>query len=613
MRRIEYDLPVFEGSDKVKMNEYTADLADKLKVQIDRFGNPLTYKGKVETLNDLPENATPGWIYTITSINKNYVYSADEEEWVEYSYAIAKEENTIEVHFLYRGDNKGDCTLIKTKNKNILVDLGITDASTLITKLLQKNITKIDYIIVSHFHGDHVMGYTENYDASNWTTLLNSEDIDFSECICIFPKTPDWTQFIYGDTASSTNRNIAGATYLPTLETNITNVVTNAGLTIVRPNDLSVIDIDEETSLKFLNCDADNFTDYYDDVEYNSTLQKYVTCYNNFSMVVELKHGDNKFLFTGDIEELAQEKILDDLSYCDVLKIQHHGTNANVNKEYYLKLKPKVAVLMNTGTTNRNNPMQVGLKLLGTEVYASNESHDVVVLSSGNSIYTKSEKGRSDFKANIGKALEINDFTPVYTLGVFGTEIPQGADLNDYTTPGIYYSNNTTITQSLSNCPVASGGFKLIVEYNQATNRIIQTIKVNDQGKSLCYIRTYVDSWGNWVKDIKGLVIYDNANGTTGDVVLSKSITIFDEIEILYAMGSQMKSVKIPIISSSLQSSLECMYNGTQNMVIGTQNITISGTSITRGTSAGKNVNLSTNAITNNSTLTFTIYKVIGY
>lgn len=86
MRRIEYDLPVFEGSDKVKMNEYTADLAEKLKVQIDRFGNPLTFKGIVATIEDLPEDATAGDIYNVTDINKNYVFSG--EEWLEYSDAI---------------------------------------------------------------------------------------------------------------------------------------------------------------------------------------------------------------------------------------------------------------------------------------------------------------------------------------------------------------------------------------------------------------------------------------------------------------------------------------------------------------------------------------------
>ena len=327
MRRTDYNLPIFEDTDVADLNKYSEKLAEALKGQIDKFGNPLTFKGIVATLNNLPENAVAGDIYGVIEMNKNYVYSGS--EWLEYSETIAIEKNNVEVHFLYRGDNKGDCSLIKTKNRNILIDLGMTDANTLITKLLQKNVTKVDYIIVSHFHGDHVMGYTTNYDASNWTALLNSEDIDFSKCTCIFPKTPDWTKFKYGDTADSTNRDISGATYLPTLETNITNVVTNAGLNILRPNDLSIIEIDEETSLKFLNCDENNFTDYYDDVEYNTGVNKYITIYNNFSLVVELIHGDHKFLFTGDIQKEAEEKIANDITYCDVYKVEHHRRQYN--------------------------------------------------------------------------------------------------------------------------------------------------------------------------------------------------------------------------------------------------------------------------------------------
>lgn len=86
MRRIDYGLPVFEGSDKVKMNEYTEELAYALKGQIDRFGNPLTFRGVVSTINDLPEEAVAGDIYNVTEINKNYVYSG--AEWLEYSDAM---------------------------------------------------------------------------------------------------------------------------------------------------------------------------------------------------------------------------------------------------------------------------------------------------------------------------------------------------------------------------------------------------------------------------------------------------------------------------------------------------------------------------------------------
>lgn len=86
MRRTDYNLPIFDDTDIADLNNYTKELAEALKGQIDRFGNPLTFRGIVETIEDLPEEATAGDIYNVTDINKNYVFSG--EEWLEYSDAI---------------------------------------------------------------------------------------------------------------------------------------------------------------------------------------------------------------------------------------------------------------------------------------------------------------------------------------------------------------------------------------------------------------------------------------------------------------------------------------------------------------------------------------------
>lgn len=83
MLKKEYNLPVFEDTDKADLNEYTEQLVEALKVQIDKFGNPLTFRGTIETVEDLPKDATAGDIYNVTDINKNYVYSGS--EWLEYS------------------------------------------------------------------------------------------------------------------------------------------------------------------------------------------------------------------------------------------------------------------------------------------------------------------------------------------------------------------------------------------------------------------------------------------------------------------------------------------------------------------------------------------------
>ena len=72
------------------------------------------------------------------------------------------------------------------------------------------------------------------------------------------------------------------------------------------------------------------------------------------------------------------------------------------------------------------------------------------------------------------------------------TAIPSGADLNDYTTPGSYYSATSTITASLSHCPFTGAGFSLHVEVIAGTsdNQVMQTIKRRSTAGSTIYVRT---------------------------------------------------------------------------------------------------------------------------
>ena len=524
----------------------------------------------------------------------------------------------VTVNFLYRGENKGDCTLIQTKGKNILIDLGATDSTTLISKLQEKEISKIDAIIISHFHGDHCMGYTSNYDGQNFINLINSA-IDFSNCVCYFPPTPDYTQFLYGDTESTTNRSIEGATYIPTLEANIVAAAENKGLTIVHPTEGSVLQIDDNTSIKFLNCDTSNFTDYYDEV-YKTTINgatKYITSYNNFSLVAELTHLDHKFLFTGDIEELAQEKIADELTYCDVLKVQHHGVDNTVNKEYYKKIKPKVAVIMNTVASQQNSYTIDGFKLLGTEIYSSNESNEIVIKSTKNTIFTNSEKGRADFKTNIVRGIEINDFSPVFTLDVNGTQILSGDNLNDYTTAGVYYASSGTIAASLSNTPVTDSAFKLIVEYLARTDRIVQTIKANNASTSAMWVRTNTGTWGAWKKiNMENKVELFSGDLLSGSATLSESISNYDEVEIRYRVQDNLHSERLKV--SEVTSRTDVVLSGININTTGsvlqlyTLKVGISGTTLKHDGCVALNVNTSTFAISA-ATLNCRILQVIGY
>lgn len=85
MQKIEYDLPIFNDEDIANLNEYSTLMANAIKGQIDKFGNPLIFRGTVQTLVELNAltNVKNGEIYIVNNENKNYIYNGT--DWVVYS------------------------------------------------------------------------------------------------------------------------------------------------------------------------------------------------------------------------------------------------------------------------------------------------------------------------------------------------------------------------------------------------------------------------------------------------------------------------------------------------------------------------------------------------
>ncbi len=85
MKQTEYNIPVFENEDKADLKDYSEKMAEAIKIQVDKFGNPLTFKGTVSTLTELQniENTINGDIYAVTEDNKNYIFNGF--EWIVYS------------------------------------------------------------------------------------------------------------------------------------------------------------------------------------------------------------------------------------------------------------------------------------------------------------------------------------------------------------------------------------------------------------------------------------------------------------------------------------------------------------------------------------------------
>lgn len=123
-------------------------------------------------------------------------------------------------------------------------------------------------------------------------------------------------------------------------------------------------------------------------------------------------------------------------------------------------------------------------------------------------------KSESDYYADL-EPVFLKSKTPqddYYTLNL-DTAIPWGDDLNNYKTPGIYGTGNSSWTASLSNGPADTslGGVKLIVERvsgsaseRQSTTFYRQTMLTNARGHMI-YTRSFnpnTNAWSTWERYI---------------------------------------------------------------------------------------------------------------
>lgn len=85
MKNIDYDIPIFESNDVANLNLYSEKMAEAIKGQIDKFGNPLAFKGIKQNISelDLISNPQSGDIYSVIETNKNYIWNG--KEWIIYS------------------------------------------------------------------------------------------------------------------------------------------------------------------------------------------------------------------------------------------------------------------------------------------------------------------------------------------------------------------------------------------------------------------------------------------------------------------------------------------------------------------------------------------------
>ncbi len=202
----------------------------------------------------------------------------------------------MQVHFINVG--QGDSTLIVTGDKTVLIDSGETEYDGVVKEYIKNlGITKIDIVIGSHPHSDHIGSMSKVVDG-----------VDVGEII--LPKmTKDMIPATkcYNDLLESADKK-------------------NIKVRFVRAGER--LKISEDCIIDILAPVSD-----YDDL-------------NNYSITCKLVHGENSFLFTGDIETSAEHDIVEsgaNLSV-DVLKVPHHGSATSSSYKFLKEVRPTYAV-----------------------------------------------------------------------------------------------------------------------------------------------------------------------------------------------------------------------------------------------------------------------------
>lgn len=112
---------------------------------------------------------------------------------------------------------------------------------------------------------------------------------------------------------------------------------------------------------------------------------------NNESVTIFLDYFDTEFLFTGDMENEAEEAVLEAGYFidADVLKIAHHGSSTGTTEEFLHKVSPDFAAI-SCGEDNRyGHPHEETLDLLeayGLEPLRTDLVGDILFLSDGQDI-----------------------------------------------------------------------------------------------------------------------------------------------------------------------------------------------------------------------------------
>lgn len=249
--------------------------------------------------------------------------------------------NELLVHFINVG--QGDSILLQSSTKNMLIDAGPKSNSDKLIKYLKEvGVKKLDVIVATHPHEDHIGGMV---------AVIKNFDIG----VFYAPK-------------KTANTNVFENMVKALQDKNLKINVAKAGIKI---------DFDKDIPCEMLAPNSDSYEDI-----------------NNYSAVLKVNYKDTSFLFTGDAEKLSEREIIQkgsDLK-ADVLKLGHHGSSSSSSKEFLDKVSPKYAIISCAKNNDYGHPHKETITEMNKrniKVFRTDMDGDIILKSDGKNIYKK--------------------------------------------------------------------------------------------------------------------------------------------------------------------------------------------------------------------------------
>ena len=283
----------------------------------------------------------------------------------------------LKIHFIDVG--QGDSVLIEEAGgKNILVDGGDranSIADGIIDYLKKQKLKKLDYIISTHPHADHIGGLVDIMDNFEVGTVLDSGKIH----------------------SSKTYEN-----YLIKIDQENINFKTP------RRGDQFEIG---ESKITFLH-PAEPVENYN---------------LNNSSLVFVLEYANQKFLFTGDIEREVEKELLQKYPELrvELIKVPHHGSKSSSLSNWISSLNAELAVIQVGADNHYGHPTAEVIKLYqkeGARVYRNDLNGNIVLTADGKNYAVKVDRSaeqkiiKTDLKNDSASTAETADKTNLINI-----------------------------------------------------------------------------------------------------------------------------------------------------------------------------------------------------